>query len=141
LQKKNKVALFVANQRRFLFPIRNNWRYWIALFGPVPLAFAWPYVLEPTVLNTLLFIAFYLIVVRAFSRAMIQAQTRADRRRRIEWRAEVAAEVRQLEKDYAAITAMFRELPPEVQQEHAERIKGHALKLLTLKKMLAEWIE
>lgn len=141
MQKKNKVALFLANLRWSLFPISHNWRYWIALFGPVPLAFAWPYVLEPTILNTLLFVTFYLIVVRAFSKYMIQSQTSADRRRRIEWRAEVAAEVARLEKDYAAITAMFRELPPEQQQQHAERLKGHALKLLTLQKLLSEWIE
>jgi hypothetical protein len=138
---KKKNPAYTRNLRKDFFPIRHNWRFWIACFGPVPLAFLLPWLIEPTLLNALLFITFYMLVVRSFSRLMVQKQTAADRRRRIEWRAEVAAEVAQLEKDYAAIAAMFRALPPELQADYAERLKGHALKLLTLKAMLSEWQE
>lgn len=136
-----KLVAFWESFRRCLFPIRHNWRFWVALVGPVPLAIYWPDLIEPTLLNTLLFLAFYFLVVNLFTRFMLQDQTRAYRRLRAKWRAEVVAEVAQLERDYAELLAMVRELPPEVQPEHAERLKGFALKLLTLKSMLSEWSE
>lgn len=136
-----KITAFGASFRRCLFPIRHNWRFWIALFGPVPLAIYWPDVIEPTLLNTLLFIAFYYLVVNSFTKFMLKAQISADRRRRAEWRAEVEREIIRLQMDYNDIVTMVRQLPPEVQAEHFERLKGFAFKLLTLNRLLEDWRE
>jgi hypothetical protein len=140
LHKKNNTSLW-AGLRRSLFPIRENWRFWIAFFGPVPLAFCWPWVIEPNLLNTLLFVTFYLIVVQSFTRYMLKDQIRVDRLARAKWRAEIAREVETLERDYAELVAMVKQLPPEQQDQQFERLKGYALKLLTLNSLLRDWHE
>lgn len=125
---KNKIAVWGRNLGAELFPIRRKWRIWLSYFGPLPIAFGWPYLVEPTPLNLLVVLAFYLYVVWSYTRLMVRAQFRYD----------VALEIRQLHRDYDEILAMVKQLPPEEQARYYERTKEHALRLLTLNKLLAD---
>lgn len=125
---KNKMAVWGRNVVADLFPIRRKWRMWLSYFGPLPIAFGWPYVVEPTPLNMLVVTTFYLYVVWSYTRMMARHQFKADAR----------FEVRRLHREYCEILEMLDQLPPEERSKYDERAKFFALRLLTLNKLLAD---
>lgn len=128
MEIKNKYAVGIRMWAAGLFPIRRKWRLWLSYLGPLPLAFAWPHLVEPTLLNTLLVCSFYLFVISAFTKWMVRDQFKAD----------VRLQVRELETDYAQIIWMLKQLPPEERRQYDDRAKAFALRLLTLNKLLAD---
>lgn len=128
MEIKNRYAEWFRLWTATLFPIRRKWRLWLSYIGPVPLAVAWPHIIEPNVLNLLLVGTFYLFVVYAFTKWMVRDQFKAD----------VRLEVNKLESDYAEIIWMIQQLPPEERRQYDGRAKAFALRLLTLNKLLAE---
>lgn len=126
--EKNKMAVLGRDLKAHLFPVRLKWRMWLAYFGPMPIAAAWPWVIEPTIVNWLIVLAFLILVPRSFSRLMIRSQFKVDARR----------EVRRLHSEYAEILAMLDQLSPEDRTRYDERAKFFALRLLTLNKLLEQ---
>lgn len=128
MEIKNNVASAIKSLRLDLFPVRQKWRMWLAYLGPLALAFAWPQIVEPTILNLALVVSFILLLGRPASRYLIRGQIRADVRERI----------RVLKSDYAEILWMLEQLPVEERTQYTDRLKGFALRLLDLHKLLEE---
>lgn len=138
MQKKNNTASFWRKLRVSLFPIRDNWRFWIGLVVPAVVAACWPWFVEPDLLTFLLFNSFYMIVVPSFFRFMLKGQIRADQQRRREFFDRAMSEIERLEKEYADIRAMLDVLPPEERANYDERVKGYAANIAALYHLLGE---
>lgn len=128
MEIRKKYAEGVRKWAAGFFPIRRKWRMWVSYFGPLPIAFAWPHIVEPTLLNLLLVCTFYLFVVSAFTKWMVRDQFKAD----------VRLKVRELESDYAQILWMLEQLPPEERTRYNDRAEDFSLRLLALHKLLTE---
>lgn len=125
---KNKMAVWGRNLAADLFPFRLKWRMWLSYFAPVPIAVFWPQVVEPTFVNFVIVLAFYLVFVRFFSRWMIREQFKVEARLQIEL----------FEKAHAEITALLDFLIPEQRQPFADLADDIEMRTHVLKTMLAD---
>lgn len=125
---KNKMGNWGRNLAADLFPVRRKWRMWLSYFGPLPIAFGWPYVVEPTVINTLVVLAFYLFVVRSYTKMMIRDQCKADAR----------LQIRAFEDAHAEILVLLDIIPPEDVRPFAELADELEMRTKVLKTMLAD---
>lgn len=125
---RNKMAVWGRALAADLFPVRLKWRMWLSFFGPTPIAFAGPYVVEPTFINLVVFFAFYMCFVRWFCRRMIRDQCKADAR----------LQIRLFEQAQAEIAALLDFVPPEDVRPFADLAEDLARRTRVLKTILAD---
>lgn len=125
---KNKMAVWGRNLAADLFPFRLKWRMWLSYFAPIPIAVWWPQVVEPTFVNFVIVLAFYLAFVRWFSRWMIREQFKIEARLQIDF----------FEKAHAEIVATLDSLPPEQREAFASLADDFEMRTHVLKTMLED---
>jgi hypothetical protein len=123
------MAVWGRNLAADLFPVRLKWRMWLSYFGPMPIAVAWPYVVEPTLINWLVVLAFYLFVIRSFTRLMIRSQIKADAR----------LQIRLFEQAEVEISALLEFVTPEERRQYADLAEDLARRAKILKQILADF--
>lgn len=126
---KNKMAVWGRNLAADLFPVRLKWRMWLSYFVPFPIAFAWPYVVEPTFVNWLIVVGFLVFVVRSFTRLMIRGQIKADAR----------LQIRLFEQAEVEISALLEFVTPEERRQYADLAEDLARRAKILKRILADF--
>lgn len=126
---KNKMAVWGRSLIADLFPLRLKWRMWLAYFGPYPIAFAWPYVFEPTVVNFLVVVAFITLVLRSFSRLLIRGQIKADAR----------LQIHLFEQAQVEISNLLEFVSPDERRQYADLAEDLARRAKILKRILADF--
>lgn len=103
-----------------------KWRIWVAIFGPIGLAYGTAYLMGQTLLGTALALTFCLTIGASFTRYMSRAQTRAD------WR----AELQRLQADFVDVANMVNQMPYEQAEPYLEGLHRMEFRIRVLETVL-----